>query len=260
LHRDLPLPQVTQAELDAQPPAHKELRDHHTQIDHDSIAWNASPTPEQLRRVRAYYLANVTMIDEKIGQILAALERRGYLENAVVIFTSDHGDCLGDHGHIQKWTMYDTITRMPLIVWSPGLFPGGRQSDLLCQQMDIAPAIMELAGVPVPATWETVSLMPALKGEATASGREYVFAEHARDEVLTGTAMMTMVRSRDWKLVHYVDDGYGELYDLRNDPGERVNLWNDLACQAHRRELLDALRDGLIRSNLKTGTWAEPWR
>ena len=62
------------------------------------------------------------MIDEKIGQILQALEEQGYLENAVVIFTSDHGDCLGDHGHIEKWTMYDIITRMPCIVWAPGRY------------------------------------------------------------------------------------------------------------------------------------------
>ena len=80
----------------------------------------------QRHRQRAYYLANVTMIDEKIGQILAALEDRGQLENSVIIFTSDHGDCLGDHGLSQKWNMYDASVRVPLIFWSPGRFEGGR--------------------------------------------------------------------------------------------------------------------------------------
>jgi len=260
LARDLPLPQVTQAELDAQPIAQKELIEHNTRIDHDSVCWTQTPSREQLHRLRAYYLANVTMIDEKIGQILRALDQKGYLENAVVIFTSDHGDCLGDHGHIQKWTMYDLITRTPLIVWAPGRFEAGREIDHLVQQMDIAPAILELAGVEVPESLEAVSLMPTLKGEATESGREHVFAEQARDGILTGTEMMTMVRSRDWKLVHYLGNSDGELYDLRSDPGERVNLWGIPGYEDRRRDLLGVMRDWMIRSGLKTAPWKAPWR
>jgi len=259
LDRDLPLPEVTPDELDAQPPAQKELREHNTRIDHDSIAWTHTPTKEQLHRLRAHYMANVTMIDDQIGQLLAALERQGYLENAVVIFTSDHGDCLGDHGHIQKWTMYEAITRTPLIVWAPGRFEGGRRLDGLCQQMDIAPVIMELAGVETPASWEAESLMPALRGEAW-QGRPHVFCEHPRDPILTGTEWMTMVRDREWKLVHYVDSPEGELYDLAADPGEHHNLWNDPSCAARKEELLGVLRDWLIRSNLRSADRSAPWR
>jgi len=258
--RDIPLPTITQDELDAQPTAQKELRAHNTRIDHDSIVWTLDPTPEQLHRLRAHYLANVTMIDEKVGQILNALNERGYLENAVVIFTSDHGDCLGDHGHIQKWTMYDVITRVPLIVWAPGRFPGGKRVEGLYQQQDLAPTIMELAGLPVPETWETVSLLPALAGEPDAKAREYVYAEQARDGILTHTEMMTMVRSREWKMVHYLGQPDGELYHLAEDPGEHRNLWADPAHTARRAELLDALRDWLMRSNLRTGDLAAPWR
>lgn len=259
LDRDLPLPEVTPEELDAQPPAQKELREHNTRIDHDSIAWTHHPTREQLHRLRAHYMANVTMIDDQIGQLMAALERQGYLENAVVIFTSDHGDCLGDHGHIQKWTMYDVIARTPLIVWAPGRFEGGRHLDGLCQQMDIAPVIMELAGIETPAHWEAESLMPALRGEAW-EGREYVFCEHPRDPILTGTEWMTMVRDRQWKLVHYVDSTEGELYDLASDPGEHHNLWHDPGCAARKEGLLGALRDWLIRSNLRSAGRSAPWR
>jgi len=204
-------------------------------------------------------MANVTMIDDQIGQLLAALERQGYLENAVVIFTSDHGDCLGDHGHIQKWTMYEAITRTPLIVWAPGRFEGGRTLDGLCQQMDIAPVIMELAGVETPASWEAESLMPALRGEAW-QGRPHVFCEHPRDPILTGTEWMTMVRDREWKLVHYVDSPEGELYDLAADPGEHHNLWNDPSCAARKEELVGVLRDWLIRSNLRSADRSAPWR
>ena len=260
LERDLPLPQVTQEELDAQPSAQKELRDHNTRIDHDSVCWSKNPTREQLHRQRVYYLANVTMIDEKIGGILGALDEKGYLENSVVVFTTDHGDCLGDHGHIQKWTMYDIITRTPLIVWAPGHFQGGRQIDTLVQQIDIAPVIMELAGVDVPDSWATVSLMPLLRGEGLENPRECVFAEQARDGILTHTEMMTMVRSKDWKLVHYLGNQDGELYDLNNDPGEHVNLWDAPAHRERKEEMLSVLRDWLMRSNLQAGEWAVPWR
>ena len=116
LKKDLPLLEVTQEEREAQPPPLKALRVHNTEVDHDSVVHLLEPTEEQRRLQRAYYLANMTMIDEKVGQIMEALEKQGYLENAVVIFTSDHGDCLTDHGHSQKWTMYDQITRIPLIV------------------------------------------------------------------------------------------------------------------------------------------------
>ena len=84
-----------------------------------------------------------------IGEILGTLEACGYLDNSVVVFASDHGDCLTDHGHSQKWTMYDTITRVPMLVWAPGRFDAGGEVDGLCQQMDIGPALLEMAGVEV---------------------------------------------------------------------------------------------------------------
>jgi arylsulfatase A-like enzyme len=187
------------------------------------------------------------------------LEQQGYLENAVVIFTSDHGDALGDHGHSQKWTMYDIITRMPLIVWAPGRFGGGRSLDGLCQQMDIAPAILELAGVTVPASMEAESLLPALQGEAW-TGRSTVFAEHSRDGILQETDFMTMVCDGDWKLVHFLDEPFGQLFDLKRDPDEQHNRWDDPTAAAHKQRLLDTLREWRIRSQYHTRNWAAEFR
>jgi arylsulfatase A-like enzyme len=235
------------------------MRVHNTEVDHDSIVYQLNPTRAQLHRQRAYYLANVTMIDEKVGEILQALDERGYLDNAVVIFTSDHGDALGDHGHSQKWTMYDVITRMPLVVWAPGYYAGGRKLDGLCQQMDIGPAILDLAGVQVPQAFEAQSLAPALRGEPW-SGRPYVYAEHSRDGILQETEFMTMVRSRDWKLVHFLGEPFGQLFDLVRDPGEIHNLWDEPSATDRKRELLDVLREWLIRSNYETRDWTAPWR
>ena len=251
LERDLPLPSRVEEDVAGQPAPFLELRRHNTEVDHDSVVHQLAPTREQLHRQRAYYLANVTMIDEKIGQILEALEARGYLENAVAIFTSDHGDCLGDHGHSQKWTMYDIITRVPAIVWSPGRFAGSRTVDALCQQMDIAPAILEMAGLPIPKTMEAESIAPALRGEAW-PGRPYVFAEHARDAILQATEHMSMIRSRDWKLVHFVDGACGQLFDLKADPGEVRNLWDDPACARVKQRLLGELLNWRIRSGLRS--------
>lgn len=259
MDRELPLPHVTEEELANQPPPFQAMRHHNAEVDHDSVVHLLNPTREQLQRQRAYYLANVTMIDEKVGEILQALDEKGYLENAVVIFASDHGDALGDHGHSQKWTMYDIITRVPLIVWSPGRFTGNRQFDDLCSLMDIGPTILELAGVTPPDSMEAESLLPALEGEEW-QGREVVFSEHSRDGILRETDFMTMVRTQDWKLVHFLDEPFGQLFDLANDPEEVNNLWDDPQHADKKRELLDMMREWSVRSQYHTRDWASDWR
>ena len=200
------------------------------------------------------------MIDEKVGQVLAALEDKGYLNNAVVIFTSDHGDALGDHGHSQKWTMYDIITRVPTIVWSPKRYAGGRMVDGLCQMMDLGPTILELANVNVPDTYEAQSLLPALESDSEWHGRDVVFAEHGRDGILQETDFMTMVRTKNWKLVHFVDQAFGQLFDLVNDPDEKLNLWGNPKYAKKQQELLTLLCEWRIRSAYHTRTWSASWR
>jgi len=259
LKKTLPLLEVTQDELDNQPPPLQEMRQHNADVDHDSVVHQLNPTAAQRHRQRAYYAANVTMIDEKVGQIMEALERQGYLENAVVIFTSDHGDCLTDHGHSQKWTMYDLITRIPLLVWSPNRFAAGRKIEALCQQMDLGPTILELAGIPIPPTLEATTMVPALEGSDW-NGRNFVFAEQAKDGILTGCDFMTMVRNNAWKLVHFLDEPYGQLFDLLHDPDEVHNLWTDPEAASIKQELLAVLREWRIRSGLKTADWSQDWR
>jgi arylsulfatase len=260
LSKQLPLLEVTQAELNGQPRALKELRQHNRDVDHDSVVLDLDPSDEQRHRQRAYYLANVTMIDEKVGQIMEALERQGYLDNSIIIFTSDHGDCLTDHGHSQKWTMYEQITRVPLIVWAPQRFGSGRTIDALVQQMDLGPTILDWAGLPVPGDWEAESLSGALNTTGEFSGRKFVYCEQARDAILTGADFMTMVRDRTHKLVHFLDDPDGQLFDLVADPDEVANLWNDPASAAQKERLLSELREWRIRSGLHTKDWCSDWR
>ena len=219
-----------------------------------------NPTQEQRHRQRAYYLANVTMIDEKVGEIIDSLDRKGYLNNSIIIFTSDHGDCLTDHGQSQKWTMYEQITRVPMIVWAPGKFGSSRAVDSLVQQMDLGPTILDWAGIDIPSDWEARSLSPALDPRQTFAGRDFVYCEQVRDAVLTGCEFMTMVRDRTHKLVHFLDEPDGQLFDLQADPNEVNNLWHDDSAADHKERLLTELREWRIRSGVHTKDWCQDSR
>ena len=206
------------------------------------------PTAEQMRLQRAHYYANVSMIDTQVGNILAALERRGVLEDTIIVFTSDHGDCLNDHGHSQKWNMFEATVRVPAIVWGRGI-PAMRRDELVAL-FDWGPTILEWAGVAPPAWMEAQSLNPLMAGEE--QPRDRVFAEHANDAILTGTSYMTMIRRGDWKLVHFVDSSEGQLFDLAADPGERSNLWDDPAQAERKLSLIHDILRWRIESDKKT--------
>lgn len=255
---DIPVPVVTEDELRAQPPAQQQLRDNMVEFNFDSIAWRRDATPADLLRLRRHYAANVSMIDHQVGRILAALDARGYLDDALVIFTSDHADALGEHGHIQKWTMYDSVVRVPLIVWSRNLPIRRGVRDELVQLFDVAPTVLEAAGIEPPADFEARSLWGSLSDRDGHQPREAVYAELARDHIQTGSEFILMRRDRRWKIVLYLDDpASGELYDLRDDPAEVRNLWHDEALRAMRDELttgcLRWLARGSLAANRRTG-------
>lgn len=251
LNRDVPLPDVTQADLDNLPPPFVEKRHHDVDVDHDSVSWKLEPTREEMHRMRAYYYANVEMIDQQVGEILDTLEARGRLENSIIIFTSDHGDCLGDHGLSQKWAPYEEVTRVPLIISAPAHFSGGRDIDELVQLFDLGPTILEWAGVEPDHSFEAISLNPALQGEAF-PGRTHVFCEQGGDVNLTGAKFLTMVRSATHKLVHFQGQDYGQLFDLVSDPAEKINLWDDPESAGQKQELLDVLMNWHIDSAVAT--------
>jgi len=251
IDRDIPLPDVDAEELAGLPPPFVEKRRHDVDVDHDSVAWSLDPTPEQLHRMRAYYCANVEMIDREVGALLDTLETRGRLENTIVVFASDHGDCLGDHGLSQKWAPYEEVTRVPLIVSCPARFAEGRRVEELVQLFDLGPTILEWAGLVPDASFEAASLNPALRGEAFA-GREHVFCEQGGDVNLTGAEYLTMVRSRTHKLVHFKGQTFGQLFDLEADPKETRNLWDDAGALEMKRALLDVIREWLVDSAVRT--------
>ena len=105
---------------------------------------------------------------------------------------------------------------------------------------------------------EAESILPALQGKPWL-GREMVFAEHGRDGILQETEFMSMIRTREWKLVHFLGEEFGQLFDLGADPGEVDNLWDRPEAEDQKQRLLAALREWHIRSQCRTSDWAANW-
>ena len=170
--------------------------------------------------------------------------------------------------------MYEQITRVPMIVWAPERFGAARRVESLVQQMDLGPTILDWAGVETPSDWEAISLSGALSGvlsgdskdsdgsgdTSSFAGRDFVYCEQVKDAVLTGCEFMTMVRDTTHKLIHYLDEPDGQLFDLVADPDELVNLWNDPAAASHKERLLTELREWRIRSGVHTKDWCQDSR
>ncbi len=249
------LPDVIPPDPDVQPKAMQELRDFHLGEDHDGVVHLSEPTAEQSRRQRAHYYANVSMIDKEVGDIIDALEARGALDNTIIVFTSDHGDALGDHGHSQKWNMYQSTMQVPALVAGPGIPENKKVKDNVAL-FDLGPTILEWADVEVPSWMEAESLTPYF-GDGPAPKRNRVFAEHSNDALLRGTRLMTMVKEDSMKLVHFVDSDTGMLFDLESDPNEQINLWHEEAHSATRDRLIQEILLWRSESGLKTQGFIE---
>jgi arylsulfatase A-like enzyme len=249
--KKLPIAKVTEEDLAGQPEPFHVLREHNVEIDHDSVVHQLEPSDEHRHRQRAHYLANVTMIDDALGNVLESLEKKGYLDDCIIVFTSDHGDCLGDHGHSQKWTMYEQVTKVPMILWAPGKVPAAHKSDALIQAMDIVPWLLTQARANLPEGMEAVSIEPVFE-DAEWPGRDAVFCEQGRDNILTDVEFMTMVRTKRWKLVHFLNEDFGQLFDLENDPEEAHNLWLSKPHATVRQELMDKLLHWRMHSQIRT--------
>ena len=232
---DIPLPNYLPGELDDKPKFQR--------IDHSGAYGgqrNLYPfdqmCPRDHKLIRAAYWAMCDLIDVQVGRVLDALERSGQRENTLVIFMSDHGEMLGDHGFYLKGPyFYEPAVRMPLIVSWPGVIAANRRSTALVEFVDIAPTLLEAAGQPVYAGMQGRSLWPLLTGGVPdAEHRPDIYSEHygtTYPEPGRNTAYATMLRTDRHKLVvmHGLEEG--ELYDLVRDPNETRNLWCDPASQ-----------------------------
>ena len=194
--------------------------------------------PEEFKAkwIQAAYYAMIELIDDQVGRMLDSLERTGQRENTIVIFMSDHGEALGDHGLLLKGCrFYEGLARVPLIISQPGSFLEGARRGALVELLDIAPTLLDLAGLPIPERMQGITLRNLLVDEeAQDHHRDYVRCEYfqAINPSMTrnynGT-FATMIRDERYKLVVYHGHGFGELFDLERDPDEFANLWDDPA-------------------------------
>jgi arylsulfatase A-like enzyme len=178
-----------------------------------------------LQLIRAYYLATVSFVDAQVGRILAALERTGGRDSTLVVFSSDHGEFLGDYGSFGKRSFLDVAVRVPLLFSGPG-FPRGR-SDELVSLLDLLPTFLAVAG----ATWEDLPL----DGRPLHDGAGH---DLLPGQFQTGCLGLYQILTRDWKYVYSAADRREYLLDRRRDPGETRNL----AYNAYCREALVAMR------------------
>ncbi|MGD0479092.1 MAG: sulfatase-like hydrolase/transferase [Terracidiphilus sp.] len=206
-------------------------------------------SPEEHRRITAAYYAMIEQADTEMGHMLQTLDETNQADNTIVIFMSDHGEMLGDHGiYLKGPYFYDCLTRVPLIVRWPGHFQGGRKIGSLVEMVDLAPTLLEAAGIPIPSGVQGRSLMPLLTGQST-THRDSVYMEYLDNSpVNQNPPLLTAVRTDKWKLTFYGKPISGELYDLQNDPGEVTNLWNDPHYKDAREMMVETLVARMIET------------
>lgn len=245
-HKNIPEPYLEEGELEQKPIQQRAHQDFNARFDHECRIDMEKATYDDIMRMRRHYYANVTTIDEKIGEILDSLETQGYLDNAIVLFTSDHGDMLGEHGLPYKWFMYDSCVHVPLIIWDTREQDNSSIVDDLVSHIDVGPTILEAVGVSTPSWLEGRSLWKFVRPkQAKPSTKEkYVFCE---DNYLT------MIRGKDYKMVYYTfQEDDGELYNMEQDPFELKNLFHDPEYSQVKEELKQELFHWLLRSNYQT--------
>jgi len=242
------LGRLVEGEMDDKPPFYRRFHDGRYWSDEERMfcepggnvpaATGADRVPDPARAVQAY-IGMCNMIDRYVGTLLDRLEQLGALENTLLVFTSDHGDFLGRHGFWGKGLpAYDDCQRVPCIAsWPAGMKgPLRGRTEALFSLVDVPQTFLEAAGLDAAEGMQGVSQLPVIRGEA----------ERARDWVLvefepTANVCQQSFIADDHKLVVYRDADYGELYNLREDPDQRRNLWDPPECAELRNRLMHRL-------------------
>jgi arylsulfatase A-like enzyme len=171
------------------------------------------------------YLATVQSVDDNVGRVLDYLDRNGLARNTIVIYTSDQGFFLGDHGLFDKRFMYEESLRMPFLIRWPAVIKPGSRSDAMALNVDFAETFLEAAGLPVPNTMQGRSLMPVLRGRVPTNWRTSMYYRYYHDPGDHNTRAHYGVRTKTHKLIYFWKKDQWELFDLVNDPLEMNNIY-----------------------------------
>ncbi|HUV43244.1 MAG TPA: sulfatase-like hydrolase/transferase [Dehalococcoidales bacterium] len=209
------------------------------------MRWSAplqDMTPLQMQLLRTFYYAKVTMIDERIGDILKALEERGMLHNTWIIYTSDHGENLGDHRLNQKVVFYETAVNVPFIIRPPGGTTGW-QANGLTDHLDLINTLLDIAGASPLEHCDGSSLVPKVQ-----AGPEGPDAQEGKERIFSEVAGYSMVRTERYKLaVDARTRQQLEFYDMEADPDELHNQVNEPSLDGLRQELQEQYLDPFLR-------------
>ena len=193
-----------------------------------------------IRLIRAHYYACISFIDFQIGRVLETLERSGQLDNTLILFTSDHGEHLGDYGCFGKRSMHDTCARVPLLARLPRRFEGGAVCDTPTSLVDLAPTILAATGIDGAMESDGADLADMASGTCI---RDAVFSQYQRE----GQAIYTAV-TREWKYAYSAPDNREFLFDRVTDPDETQSCTGVPSCkdilQNMRQRMIERLRSG----------------
>ncbi len=189
------------------------------------------------------YLATIQSLDDNVGRLLDFLNANGLSQNTIVIYTSDQGFFLGDHGMYDKRFMYEESLRMPFLVRWPAGITAGTESDAIATNVDFAATFLDAAGLAAPADMQGRSLLPVLRGRTPADWPTSMYYRYYHDPGHHNTRAHYGVRTRTHKLIHFWKKAQWELFDLRTDPSELHNLYG----QAGHESLTAALKTELAR-------------
>ena len=208
-----------------------------TMTDEEKMIW-------KYQRYMQDYLGSISSVDDNIGRVLDYLEESGLAENTIVVYTSDQGFYLGEHGWFDKRFIYDESFKTPLIVRWPGITPSGTTNDQMVQNLDFAQTFLEVAGIDAPDDMQGESLVPLLAGNDDHWTREAVYYHYYEYPAVHMVKRHYGIVTRDYKLAHYYYDvDEWELYDRKNDPTEVQNVYNHLEYQDVVLELKEQLKE-----------------
>ncbi|HUX97616.1 MAG TPA: sulfatase [Bacteroidales bacterium] len=190
------------------------------------------------------YLACIAAVDKSVGKVLDFLKANGLDKNTVVIYASDQGFYLGEHGWFDKRFMFDESYRTPLLVQWPGSTKPGSVNTDLVSNLDFAETILDMAGVEVPGDMQGESLVPLLKGETPSTWRKEHYYHYYEYPAVHSVKRHYGISTEQYKLIHfYYDIDEWELFDFKNDPMEMKNLYNDPAYASVKEDLHKRLKD-----------------
>lgn len=235
----LSVPDTGVEDLFRKPPHYLDIVKKYGAVD---LEHHSSPdgfTDDEIRLMKKAYYADITLIDRKIGEVLDKLKALGLYDNTLILFTSDHGDFMGDFGVASK-AQYcsEALMRIPFLLKPPAGDYQGRREDGFISSVEIAATFLTAAGLEVPSNISPRSLTQFFGPESGIQRFEDLYME-ARD--------IRAIREERYKLVYYAGRSYGEFYDLIIDPEEKYNLWEDPAVRGERERMIRKLTDRLIR-------------